>query len=76
MAIDGLSCRLQTALDTVNKENKVDINDFINAELYCAQVSPVQTEEYLKERYSLDSRLITEYLLTLRQLGQVNKEDF
>jgi hypothetical protein len=40
-ATDGLSHRLQTALDTLDEENKVDINNFINAELYCACVSPV-----------------------------------
>jgi hypothetical protein len=64
------------ALDTLDEENKVNINNFINAELYCAHVSPVWTKGYLKEGYSLDSRLIIEYLLTLRQPGQVNKEDF
>jgi hypothetical protein len=40
-ATDGLSHRPQMALDTLDKENKVDIDDFINAELYCACVSPV-----------------------------------
>jgi hypothetical protein len=38
---DGLSYRPQIVLDTLDEENKVNINDFINAELYCAYVSPV-----------------------------------
>ncbi len=41
IAIDGLSYRLQTVSDTVNKENKVNINNFINTKLYCAQVSSI-----------------------------------
>ncbi len=36
-----LSYRLQTVSDTLDEENEVDINNFINAELYCAYVSPV-----------------------------------
>jgi hypothetical protein len=40
-ATDGLSCKPQTASDTLDKENEVNINDFINAELYCACVSPI-----------------------------------
>ncbi len=75
-AADGLSRRPRTASDTLDEENEVDIDDFIDAELYCARVSPVRTEGYLEEGYSLDSRLIAEYLLTLRRPGQVDKEDF
>ncbi len=40
-AVDGLSRRPQTVSDTLDEENKVDINNFINTELYCAYVSPI-----------------------------------
>ena len=83
-AADGLSRRPRTASDDIDEANEVEIDDFIDSELYCAHVRPVSVEEveegepalYTEDGYSLDSRLIAEYLSTLRRPEQVEKEDF
>jgi hypothetical protein len=54
---NGLSQRPCTELDNINKANKVDINDFINAELNAFSIALVTEAEagLLINRYSEDS---------------------
>ena len=74
IVVDRLLRRPRTALDDIDKANKVKIDDFINSEIYYIHVRLVLVKEvgegeptlYIEDRYSLDSWLITEYLSTLR----------
>jgi hypothetical protein len=56
---DRLSQRPCTKLDDIDKANKVDINDFINAKLNAFSVAPVTAteaeEDLLINRYLEDS---------------------
>jgi hypothetical protein len=56
-AVDGLSQRPCTDLDNIDKANKVDINNFINAKLNAFSVAPVVVEDLdlLVNRYLKDS---------------------
>jgi hypothetical protein len=56
-AADGLSQRPCTELDDIDKANKVDINNFINAKLNAFSVAPVTEAEadLLMNRYLEDS---------------------
>jgi hypothetical protein len=78
IAIDGLSRRPCTESDNINKANKVDINDFINAELNAFSVAPVVVEDVdlLVDRYSEDSWQVARYLTTLQRLVRLTKAEF
>jgi hypothetical protein len=54
---NGLSRRPCTKLDNIDKANKVDINDFINAELNAFSIAPVTKAkaDLLIDRYLEDS---------------------
>jgi hypothetical protein len=58
-AANRLSRRPCTELDNINKANKVDINNFINAELNAFSIAPVTIREakadLLTAKYSKDS---------------------
>ena len=56
-AIDGLSQRPCTKLDNIDKANKVNINNFINAKLNAFSIAPVVVKDIdlLVDRYSKDS---------------------
>jgi hypothetical protein len=58
-AANRLSQRPQTESDDINKANKVDINDFINAELNAFSIALVVVEDALTDlltnKYSEDS---------------------
>ena len=56
-AANRLSQRPCTELDNIDKANKVDINDFIDAELNAFSVAPivVKDTDLLTDRYSEDS---------------------
>jgi len=58
-ATNGLSQRLWTESDDIDKANKVNINDFINAELNAFSVALVAVKdaltELLTDRYLEDS---------------------
>jgi RNase H-like domain found in reverse transcriptase len=77
-AADGLSRRPCTKLDDINKANKVDIDDFINAELNAFSVAPVTEAEadLLTNGYLEDSWRITRYLTTLQRLVRLNRTEF
>ena len=57
IAIDKLSQRPCTKLDNINKANKVDINNFINAKLNAFSIAPVVVKDVdlLVDRYLKDS---------------------
>ena len=44
-AADGLSRRPRTESDDIDEENKVDIDDFIDAEINAFRIAPVVAEE-------------------------------
>ncbi len=52
---DRLSQRPRTKSDNIDEQNKVDIDDFIDAEINAFQVMPVEVEDFLKDGYSKDS---------------------
>jgi len=56
---NGLSWRLRTEFNNINKANKVNINDFINAELNAFSVALVVVKDaltdLLTDKYSEDS---------------------
>jgi len=58
-AANGLSQRPRTESDNIDEANKVDINDFINAELNAFSVALVAVKDaltdLLTDRYSEDS---------------------
>ena len=56
-ATNGLSQRLCTELDNIDKANKVDINNFINAKLNAFSVALIVVEDtnLLTNKYSEDS---------------------
>jgi hypothetical protein len=77
-AADGLSQRPCTKLDNINKANKVNINNFINAKLNAFSVAPVTKAkaDLLINRYSEDSWQIAKYLTTLQRPVRLNKNEF
>jgi hypothetical protein len=56
-AIGKLSQRPCTKLDNINKANKVNINNFINAKLNAFSIAPVVVKDVdlLVDKYSKDS---------------------
>jgi hypothetical protein len=77
-AVDRLSQRLCTNLDNINKANKVDINNFINAKLNAFSVTLVVVKDLdlLVNRYSKDFWRIARYLTTLQKLVRLTKAKF
>jgi hypothetical protein len=57
IATNRLSQRPCTKLDNINKANKVDINDFINAELnaFSVMLIVIKDTNLLTNKYSEDS---------------------
>jgi len=57
IAIDRLSRRPCTKLDNINKANKIDINNFINAKLNAFSIALVVVKDVnlLVNKYSKDS---------------------
>ena len=57
IAINGLSQRPCTELDNIDKANKVDINNFINAKLNAFSIAPVVVKDVdlLVDKYLEDS---------------------
>jgi hypothetical protein len=70
--------RLCTKLDNIDKANKVDINDFINAELNAFSIAPVTKAkvDLFINRYLEDSWRIARHLTTLQRLVKLNKNEF
>jgi len=56
-AVDGLSRRPCTESDNIDKANKVDINNFINAKLNAFSVAPIVVKDVdlLVDKYLEDS---------------------
>jgi len=77
-AADKLSQRPCTKLDNINKANKVDINNFINAKLNAFSVAPVVVEDVdlLVDRYLEDSWQVAKYLTTLQRPVGLTKAEF
>jgi hypothetical protein len=69
-AVDGLSRRLRTKSDDNNEENKVNIDDFIDAKLASISIRSIKTRVIpeLNDSYFLRSQMIVEWLTTLRKL--------
>jgi hypothetical protein len=61
-AVNGLSRRPRTKSDNNNEKNKVNIDDFIDAELVFINVRPIKARVIfeLNDSYSLRSQIITE----------------
>ena len=77
-ATDRLSQKPCTKLDNINKANKVNINNFINAELNAFSVAPVvvKNANLFTNRYLKDSWQIARFLTTLQKLVRLNKAKF
>jgi hypothetical protein len=77
-AANGLSQRPCTESDNIDKANKVDIDDFIDAELNAFSVAPVTKAKanLLINRYLEDSWRIAKYLTTLQRPVRLNKNEF
>ena len=77
-AADRLSQRPCTELDNINKANKVNINNFINAKLNAFSVALVVVKDVdlLVDRYLEDSWQVTKYLTTLQRLVRLTKAKF
>jgi hypothetical protein len=77
---DGLSWRPCTELDDIDEANKVNIDDFIDAELNAFSVAPVTAteaeEDLLIDRYLEDSWRIAKYLTTLQRPVGLNRNEF
>jgi hypothetical protein len=67
IATNGLSRRPRTESNNIDKANKVNINDFINAELNAFSVAliVVKDTDLLTDGYLEDSWRIARYLTTL-----------
>jgi hypothetical protein len=78
IATNGLSRRPCTKLDNINKANKVDINNFINAKLNAFSVAPVVVKDVdlLVDKYLKDSWQVARYLTTLQRLVRLTKAEF
>lgn len=79
-AADGLSCRPRTASDDADKENKADIDDWIDAELNCVRVWPTRAiqpeEEPLVPGY-LDKHMeIARFLTTLQKPSHLSASEY
>ena len=68
--MDGFSRRPRTQSDDDDEENKVDIDDFIDAELASINIRSIKARitSKLNDSYSLRSQMITEWLITLKRL--------
>jgi hypothetical protein len=79
-AANKLSQRPRTESDNINKANKVNINDFINAELNAFSIALVAVKDaltdLLTDRYSKDSWQIARYLTTLQKLAGIGRTEF
>ena len=80
-AADGLSRRLQTELDNIDKAHKTDIEDFINAKLRALSIASIEVEEdtadnILKNKYLEDLQKIAIYLTTLCKLNSISRTEF
>jgi hypothetical protein len=79
-AADRLSQRPCTKLDDIDKANKVNINNFINAKLNAFSIAPVTAREaevdLFIDKYSKDSWRIAKYLTTLQRPTRLNKTKF
>jgi hypothetical protein len=76
--IDRLSQRPCIDLDNINKANKIDINNFINAKLNAFSVAPVVVKDLnlLVDKYLEDSWQIAKYLTTLQRPVRLTKAEF
>jgi len=76
-AADGLSRRPRVEGEDENEE---DIEDFIDAQLNCVRVGPIQAEDtlvsYLEPEYSPQHQLVAEYLMTLQRPSAIPKSEF
>jgi len=77
-AADRLSQRPCTKLDNINKANKVNINNFINAKLNAFSIAPIVVKDIdlLVDRYLEDSWQVARYLTTLQRLVGLTKAEF
>ena len=77
-ATDKLSQRPCTKLDNIDKTNKVDINNFINAKLNAFSIALVVVKDVdlLVNRYLKDSWQVARYLTTLQRLVKLTKAKF
>jgi hypothetical protein len=68
-AANGLSRRFRTKSDNDNEKNKVNINDFIDAELAFINVRFIKARVIpeLNDSYFLRSQMIAEWLTTLKR---------
>ena len=83
---DRLSQRLQTESDNIDKQYKVDIEDFVNTELGALLITPVQADldskeveepkGILEDRYSEDSQKIALFLTTLKKPSKISQGEF
>ena len=79
-ATNGLSQRLWTESDDIDKANKVNINNFINTELNAFSIALVVVKDILTDlltnKYSEDSWQIARYLTTLQKLAGIGRTEF
>jgi len=83
---DRLLRRPQTESDDVDKQYKVDIKDFVDAELGALSITPVQADldskevkelkRILEDGYSKDSQKIVLFLTTFKKLSEISQREF
>ena len=86
IATDRLSRRPRTKSDDIDKKYKVDIDDWITAELSSFQIAPISIvqddvskevlDDILDGEWSKESIRIANYLTTLRRLTDISVKEF